>query len=497
MNKRIFLSLLCLFSATSAMNLKSPEELIEFLTSSQITPIEWYARIHRFEIFNQAQNTYYTGGFFNHAPANKPLSLTFLQENINENNFSSVGADYKLLCASLYGNINMFTSLEKEAKIGKPHTGFYPSIFNLQDPNKKLLSYKDLENGEGQPPFYLVKSPHDYGGRSKYNWNVWDFALHRYNLNIIQEIIRLNPEFLTDSDKKEGEMFLQQLEKEQSIIQKVQENNTIPTFTIDPYNSISSSSTFGIGSIYDPAQQLDAFITPDSIKIRATTDPSTWKYTYPDIDTLRKLYTHIISNNKIEGKKLAKKFSSFAAYPSFYNHFLSYFIDFLECQFHRHDPIIPENLMILSQQIVTKATLPRKFTPKEKLFFETLLRFIITQKKEHDQNSGGNTSYTDIVNLLVQKPLSKALLVELCSTEPQLLAPFLKSFIQNNLLRNFLVRSLCNSTPLLSQDIATHIAEYWTPDEKYKNYFRPPVITEDLEKLLKLDAHHAVEKIVC
>jgi hypothetical protein len=148
----------------------------------------------------------------------------------------------------------------------------------------------------------------------------------------------------------------------------------------------------------------------------------------------------------------------------------------LECQFHnRHDPVIPENLLILSQQIVTKATHQEQFTPKEKLFFEILLRFIITQKKEENKNHRENTAYTDIVNLLVQKPLSKTLLKELCSTEPQLLAPFLKPFIQNNLLRNFLVRTLYSHIqPLpLPQDIITHITDYWTPDETYKDYFRP------------------------
>jgi hypothetical protein len=447
------------------MNFDNEEEIIKLLTSSSIRFTQYHGRILRFGIFNNAHNKNYSIGFFNHASEDKPLALTFLKENVEEKNLSSVHNAYGFLYASLSGNMKNFITFLKTNpdNIYKTHQGLYPSIFNLHGSYNQLLAYKDFDNTGWHNFLYLVKAPYDYDGRSKYNWNVWAFALHRYNLNIIQEIIRLNPEFLTDSDKKEGELLLQQLTEEQDIIQKAQKNNTIPTFNMELYNDLISPPYHYMESIYDPAQQLLVFITPDSIKIRAKTDPSTWNYIYPDVDNLRKLYTHIISSNKIEGKNVAKKFSSFAAYPSFYNHFLSYFVDFLECQFHRHDLIIPENLMILSQQIVTKATPQKQFTPQEKLFFETLLRFIVTQKTKENKITRENTSYTDIVNLLVQKPLSKTLLPELCSTEPQLLAPFLKPFIQNNLLRNFLVRSLCNSIPPWPHDIATHIADYLTP----------------------------------
>jgi hypothetical protein len=478
MNKRIFLFLLGLFSGTFAMDLNNPEELVNFLTSSPIQPIIHQGSIYRFKIFNHTQNKNYNVGFFNYASENKPLLLTFLQENIEENNLSSAYFNYELLYASLCGHSRNFIFCEKKAKIDKTHKGFYPSIFNLQAPNKKLLTCKDLLNG-WEYPLYLVKAPHDFCGGSKYNWNVLDFALHRYNLNILKEIITLNPEFLTPSDKQKGEILLQHLKDEQNTLQTAQKNNTIPMFTLEPNNndSISPLAYQEIESDYDPAQQLHVFITPDVVKIKSKTDPSTWNYTYPDIDTLRKLYTHIISSNKIEGKNLVKNFSSFPQYPLFYNHFLSYFIDFLECQFYRNDPLIPDNLITLSQHIAQHQHSHEFFKAKEELFFETLARFMITQKKDPRGEAPWDRASDKLLTILVQKPHTKELLIKLCQKDPKLLAPPIKSFFQKVLLRNFLAHTLGKSTPPLPYDVAQKILESWEPDEKFKNCLKPSKIT--------------------
>ncbi len=196
------------------------------------------------------------------------------------------------------------------------------------------------------------------------------------------------------------------LDEEQQALQEAQQKQEIPSFPIAPLdsnlikNTISSLSIdvinsyhYTIRSQYDDAMKITTFIDKDSCIIEQQTDPSTWKYSNPDLDALASLYARVIGANNQQGKRLINIFKQWSIYDLFTAHVFRHITWQLEQETYEDQNLLAENLVSLAQKILQTIDFndTKVSSFQEKKFLSLLL--CLSASKSYD--SSGNILNTE------------------------------------------------------------------------------------------------------
>ena len=223
-----------------------------------------------------------------------------------------------------------------------------------------------------------------------------------------------------------------------------------------------------------------------------------------DIDALAQSYATYISSKSKTSKTpkskteviLCNHFNTLNCHPIFGSYVLSYLVKKLE-NAQDLDEIMVDNFFLLTKKIVTAPKVPEKCSFYTENFLKLTIRLFITQSLL--KNNQDTHTYHHFSSILVDKPILKRLMKELCDnqykefgTKTSIMAREIKKLIQLKLMRHFLAKMLTRSRLVtLGSGIAKCIADYWKPDAKFINSLgeqspSPSVTSKKTSKKIRL-----------
>jgi hypothetical protein len=419
----------------------------------------------------------------------KPLLLNLLasEEFQNpertdlENDVKTLAARYSLLNAVKNGDTDLFVKLWNPEAPNTFRDFSMPEVtFTLQGDNGQLLTYHDLLQPQLSLPLHLTAYPQQFLGKTDQYGNVWDIADFRMHFNIIEKMLSHDMAWAKDDENVTwAKNYLShKFQEDQKKLLEAQKSGILPRFSIEPHTTPPlEKSNFQITSKYNPALQLQAYITHDKVELRSETPDTAWKRPYLDIDALSQVCATVISLNDLHGKKVINNIKVGDPYKTWRYQLFNHLLLKLENQFYHQEPLIMENFVLLSKKITNQfhdLKIP-SFNNVEKALFTLLLRFCHDQS----QNNKELPHYNDLLKIFITRPIGKTFLKELCDDKDEvympsnhiLLNPSIKPFIKTTLWRNILVRSLTQADPPFLSHIAENIAQYWEPTKEFIEAF--------------------------